>query len=281
MTISVLILTFNEECNIAECIGSVSWADEILVVDSGSSDNTVAIAESMGAKVLTRKFDNFANQRNFGLEAGKPRNPWVLHLDADERVRPELAAELRQVAKENPRKSYRVASRVYFCGSWLKRSGMYPSYQVRFGHSDHLFFKMVGHGQRETVPPSDVETLQHDLDHFTFSKGLYAWFEKHNRYSSDEAAHHFGIRKRLNWSDLWKHGLERRRFLKQLFFRIPFRPQARFLYLYVFRLGFLDGRVGLQYAQLLSMYERMIDLKMAELSGNKSSEAPSIGQNSS
>lgn len=275
MSVSVLILTFNEEQNLPQCIDSVRWADEILIVDSGSTDNTIAIAESMGAKVLTRAFDNFANQRNFGLEVGKPRNPWVLHLDADERVRPELATELQTIAKENPKKAYRVASRVYFCGSWLKRSGMYPSYQVRFGRSDHLFFKMVGHGQRETVPLSDVATLQHDLDHFTFSKGLHAWLEKHNRYSSDEAEHHSGASKRLNWNSFWKGGLERRRFLKQLFFKLPFRPQIRFLYLYVYRMGFLDGRAGLQYAQLLTMYERMIDLKMAELAGNKEPTPPS------
>jgi hypothetical protein len=182
-----------------------------------------------------------------------------LHLDADECVPTELKNELQSIAKENPQLVYRVASRIFFQGTWIKRSSMYPCYQVRFGRSDHLRFRLVGHGQRETVPASEIATLKHDLDHFSFSKGIADWIEKHNRYSSDEARQTLEDRgSKLIWRQLISSDpTTRRREFKRLANRFPFRPTLRFLYVYFGCLGFLDGSAGFQYAQLMAMYERV------------------------
>ena len=187
--ISVLILTLNEAQNLPRCLESVAWSDDVLVVDSFSTDRTVELARSRGARVLQNRFEDFARQRNFGLREGKLKHDWVLHLDADEVVTPELQAELQALANRAEHDAYRVASKMMFQGRWLKRSGMYPSYQVRFGRRDRLKFQQVGHGQRESLATGSVGTLREPLLHHSFSKGLADWIERHNRYSTAEAAH--------------------------------------------------------------------------------------------
>jgi glycosyltransferase involved in cell wall biosynthesis len=268
MSISVLILTLNEEENLPRCLDSVAWADDVLVVDSFSADRTVEVAESMGARVLQRSFDNFAGQRNFGLLEGGLRYDWVLHLDADEVVPPELRDELLAIVEHGDKDAYRVPSKMMLHGKWLRRAGMYPTYQVRFGRKESLSFVQVGHGQREALPPERIGTLENALVHYSFSKGLDDWFEKHNRYSTAEAVQALKEARDggIDWSGLASgDGTRRRRALKSLAARMPFRPSLRFLYMYVFRLGFLDGAAGYTYCRLLAMYERMTVLKMKEL----------------
>ncbi len=158
--ISVLVLTLSEEVNIADCLDSVAWADDVLVPDSGSEDRTVEIARSKGARVLYRDFDDFASQRNYGLEEGELRHDWVLHLDADERVTPALREALRDRAECGEHRAYRVPSKLMFQGQWLKHAGMYPTYQVRFGRREALTFTQVGHGQRGALPADQVGTLR-------------------------------------------------------------------------------------------------------------------------
>lgn len=266
MNVSVLILTYNEEDNLPRCLDSVSWCDDILVIDSGSTDQTVEIAKARGAKVLERPFDNFADQRNFGLDSGELKHPWVFHLDADECVRDDLREEILSIAQSNPDKAYRVASRTYFRGAWIKRSSMYPCYQVRFGKQGHLRFKMVGHGQREILPADEVAALTHDLDHYSFSKGIDNWIEKHNRYSSDEAKEVIaGQDIPITWKNIiGKDSILRRRELKRLASRLPFKPLLRFVYIFFFRFGFMDGIAGFEYAKMLAMYEQMTVLKISE-----------------
>ena len=266
--VSVLVLTYNEEDNLPRCLASVAWADDVLVLDSFSTDRTVEIARAHGARVLQRAFDTFADQRNFGIDEGRLRHDWVLHLDADEVVPDALRDELVQTARsggEHP--AYRVASRMMFQGRWLRYAGMYPAYQVRFGHRDRLRFHQVGHGQRESLPADEVGTLRHDLEHYSFSKGLHEWFAKHNRYSTDEAA--LALRQQadaVDWAALAAPDrTRRRRALKALAARMPMRPSLRFLYMYVLRRGFLDGRAGLTYCRLLSTYEAMTVAKEREL----------------
>ena len=265
--ISVLVLTYNEEDNLPRCLESVAWADDVLVVDSFSTDRTVEIAQARGARVLQRAFDTFAGQRNFGIDQGDLRHDWVLHLDADEVVPTALRDELLDVVRAGGKPAYRVASRMMFQGKWLRHAGMYPAYQVRFGRRDRLRFKQVGHGQREDLPPEDVGMLEHDLEHYSFSKGLHEWFAKHNRYSSDEAAE--ALRQSgdaVDWAALAAPDrTRRRRALKALAARMPMRPSLRFVYMYVLRRGFLDGRAGLSYCRLLSTYEAMTVAKEREL----------------
>lgn len=266
--ISIVILTYNEAINIERCLRSVAWSDDILVVDSGSTDDTCKLAEQMGARLLHRPFDNFANQRNYALDHGHLKYKWVLHIDADEVVSPDLQQELLAIAKnEQELVGYRVPSRLMLLGQWLKHSGMYPTYQVRFGKRDGLRFNMVGHGQREMLALDQVGTLKGDLIHNNFSHGISEWFTKHARYAKDEAATAVQNRGTHHWRDILHASdtVERRRVLKGLSHSLPLRPLARFIYIYFLRMGFLDGRGGLRYALLIAVYQWAIDMNILEL----------------
>ncbi|MCS3824334.1 glycosyltransferase family 2 protein [Salinibacter ruber] len=278
--ISVLILTLNEEVNIAECLDSVGWADDVLVLDSGSEDRTVEIAEAEGARVMHRPFDNFASQRNYGLQEGGLEYDWVLHLDADERVTPELRSELEREARRDARGAYRVPSKLMFQGRWLKHAGMYPTYQIRFGRCDALTFTQVGHGQRGDLSAEQVGTLDEPLLHYAFSKGIADWVQRHNRYSTDEAVHALAAEgKSTDWTALvWGDSQARRRALKDLSYRLPCRPLLRFFYVYLWRMGFLDGRPGFDYAVLLSFYEYLIGLKRRERTRGEESQGQEGGK---
>jgi len=276
--ISVLILTLNEEINIGDCLDSVAWADDVLVLDSGSDDRTVETAETKGARVMCRPFDDFASQRNYGLQEGNLRHDWVLHLDADERVSPELRRELQREARRHAHDAFRVPSKLMFQGRWLKHAGMYPTYQVRFGRRDALRFTQVGHGQRGNLSAEQVGTLDEPLLHYAFSKGVADWVDRHNRYSTDEAKHASESKAdSVDWSALVSGDPQaRRRALKDLSYRLPFRPLLRFLYVYVWELGVLDGRPGFDYAVLLSFYEYLIGLKRREQARTEDADAKNV-----
>lgn len=267
--ISVLILTLDEERNIARCMRALDWCDDIVVLDSFSSDATRETAGELGARVFERRFDNFAAQRNHALDNIDFRHPWVLHLDADEVVTPELRDEMARAVAGNACQAYKLPSKLIFQGKWLRFAGMYPCYQVRLGHRDHLRFEQVGHGQRESLPVEQVGTLQNPYLHYSFSKGMADWIERHNRYSTDEArlAIAGGAFHPRGWWEILilKDKTERRRALKARAARLPLRPTLRFLYMYVLKLGILDGRAGFTYCRLLAMYEYWTVLKMREL----------------
>ena len=266
--ISILILTLNEEQNLPACLEAVKWSDDILVVDSFSSDRTVEIAKVAGARVLQRPFDDFARQRNFGLIEGGLKHDWVLHLDADEIVSCDLRAEALTATRTTDKDAFRVASQMMFQGRWLKHAGLYPSYQVRLGRRDKLSFTQVGHGQREMLPPDRVGTLRAPLVHYSFAKGLHDWVEKHNRYSTAEATHFLARSPGapIDWTGLLRGDPTRRqRALKDIAGRLPCRPFLRFLYMFVVRAGILDGMAGFHYCRLLTIYEYLTMLKMREL----------------
>ncbi len=267
--ISIVILTFNEALNIQRCLDSVKWSDDIVLMDSGSTDATVQIAENFGARILTRKFDTFANQRNYAMQAGNFRNPWVLHLDADEVVTDALRHEMQSIVESNSNEFpvYRVPAKIIFMNKWLKHAGMYPSYQVRFGRSEDLRFLDHGHGQRETQSTDQVGTLMAPLDHYNFSKGMNDWFSRHLRYAKAEAEQSFTEQSAsIKLADLIStNSTQRRRALKMLSSRMPFRPTLRFIYVYLFRGGFLDGRAGFDYALMMAIYQHFIDINQREI----------------
>lgn len=271
LPISVVILTFNEASNLPRCLASVAWCDDILVVDSGSTDATVAIAKAAGVRVLQRSFDNFASQRNFALENGNLKHEWILHLDADEEVSAELLAAMCAVTRlPTPKDGYRVPARIIFMGRWLKHAGMYPCYQVRFGHRDRLRFKQVGHGQREMLEPDQLDTLNADLIHHNFSKGVSDWFIRHARYAQDEAQFAYLDNQPIRLRPLFQRDpVELRRAMKRLAMKMPFRPLLRFVYVYLFKRGFLDGMIGLHYALMMMIYEYMISLNLREIEQNQ------------
>jgi glycosyltransferase involved in cell wall biosynthesis len=278
MNVSILILTYNEELNIAKCLDSLAWCDDIVVIDSGSTDQTIAIAERAGARILTRNFDDFAGQRNFGLEHGKFRHAWVLHLDADEVVTPEFQVALSRLVPTDGIDAYFIPSKTMLFDTWLKHAGMWPTYQVRLGHRDRLRFIQVGHGQREDLPLDQTAKFDEPYLHYSFSHGLKSWLQKHIRYADDEATEL--VKARLGeatkvadqeFSTL-DRDVEKRRRMKMAANRLPLmlRPIARFFYVYVLRRGFLDGRLGLLYSFMLAIYEGMITILAYEKLRQKS-----------
>ena len=261
---SVLILTLNEEQNLPDCIASVKWCDDIVVLDSLSTDRTVELAKATGVRLYQRRFDDFASQRNFALDQVPFKHPWVFHLDADERFTEPLRRECETAIAADQRSGFLVPSKLMFMDKWLRWSGMYPVYQMRLMKVGEIRFIQKGHGQREADAKRGVGTLREPYLHYNFSKGLDDWREKHDRYSTKEAEES-GQRQdhSIRWGDLMRSDpVARRRALKQLSMRLPCRPMLRFLYMYVLRLGFLDGRPGLVYCRLLAKYEAMIVTKM-------------------
>ncbi len=269
MSISILLLTFNEERNLPACLKAIDWCDDIVVLDSFSTDRTVEIAKKSGAHVYQRQFDDFAGQRNFALANYEFRHEWVFHLDADEIITDALRAEMKRTIDNAKVDAFRIPSKMIMFGKWLRFSGMYPSYQVRLGRTDVLRFKQVGHGQREDMDANQVGTLKNPYLHYSFSKGFDDWFNKHNHYSTQEALDGLKIleKKGIDWGGLLSIGVptRRRRALKDVSVRLPFRPLLRFLYLFILRCGFFDGLAGFTYCLLMSIYEYMIVLKMKEL----------------
>ena len=261
--ISVLILTLNEEANIAACLDSVAWADDVLVLDSGSEDRTVAMAKARGARVVHRPFDSFAGQRNYGLQEGGLQNDWVLHLDADERVTPALYKELVSVTGSPQYDAYRVPSKLIFRGQWLKHAGMYPTYQIRFGHRNALSFVQVGHGQRGQLPARRIGTLNEPLLHYAFSKGIADWFARHNRYSTDEAQHALQQQEgAIDWKGLVRGMPSASGAPKGPLVQIPASPVTA-VFVHVRRkAGLPRWRPGFDYCLMMALYEYMIGLKV-------------------
>lgn len=267
MDVSILILTYNEEKALPSCLDALRWCEDIVVLDSGSRDQTIQIAQSCGARVLVRPFDTFADQRNFGLENGAFKHEWVLHLDADEIVTEEFAACLKRLSPPDHLDGYFVPAKQILFGKWIRFAGMYPTYQVRLGRSNRQRFVQVGHGQREASSPDHLAYFPEPYLHYGFERGMQHWLKKHIRYASDEAtlivnspnlppALDGKAKGRVKW----------RRLAKRVSLLLPpwTRPFARFFYIYFLRFGFLDGRAGLVYALMLSVYEGMIAIFVYE-----------------
>ncbi len=267
--VSILVLTRNEEQDLPGCLESVKWSDDVHVYDSFSTDKTLEIARASGARVTQRTFDNYSAQRNWGLANIPFKHPWVFSIDADERMTPELVREV-QCAVQHPGQNaaFRVRRRDFFMGRWLKHVQATP-YYIRLFRPGKMHYKRLVHSY--IMVSGEVGLVPGYLDHFPFSKGLAPWLDRHNKYSTFEAEQHMLDRaasvKFSFWKALFERDPQQRRFhQKGLFHRFKGRSFIRFLYLYVFRLGFLDGRPGLTYAVLQSIYEYMIVLKIRELS---------------
>jgi hypothetical protein len=267
MGLSVLILTLNEELNLPKCLASVSWSDDIVVLDSFSTDRTVEIAKAAGARVLHRRFDNWSCHQNWAVRSIEFKHPWVYYSDADECVTPELAGELLSIAGSGAGGpvAYRVRFKNIFMGRWIRHSSLYPTWVLRFFRPDKV------HWERLVNPVAVVDgpegRLQGHFEHYSFNKGLAEWFAKHNLYSSDEARELIRtVAGTMDWQGLISQDpAQRRKAMKSLAYRMPLRPVLVFSYLYFFRLGLLDGVPGLTYCRLRAMFEYMVDLKVKEL----------------
>jgi len=267
MTISIFIQTLNEEKNLPACLDSVAWSDDIHVLDSLSTDGTERICRERGVHFHQRKYDGRGPHQNWAMEHIPWKHPWVFYLDADEHMTPQLRGEIEAIARDpgETRVAFWCGRRNFFRGRWLRFS-MPPGHIMRFFRPPTIRFERLAN----PVPIVDgpVGYLRHHFLHYNFSKGLGEWFERHNRYSTYEAAETVKALKDqpLRPLNLFSADpMTRRLELKNLSFRMPLRPVLKFLYMYLARGGFLDGGPGLTYCTLQAIYEHQIVLKVREL----------------
>ena len=271
--LSVLVLTKDEAQDLPGCLRSVSWSDDVHVFDSFSADDTAGVARALGAQVTQRAFDGYAAQRNAALTGLAFKHPWLLILDADERVPAASAEAMARFAANAPEgvDACRVRRRDFFLGTWLARAQISP-YYIRLVRPGRV------HYEREINEVLKVDGTVHELDapfdHYPFSKGLHHWLDKHNRYSSMEARHIVQARLEgtpfsLRQAFLARDFSERRFHQKELFYRLPARPLLKWLYIVLARRAFLDGHAGMTYAFLQTIYEYMIVVKTAELESRR------------
>jgi len=278
--ISALILTKNEAQTITAALDSLTWCDDVVVVDAASSDGTAELAARRGARVVQPP--SWGLQAPFGGDEARYRNwaihqlpfhhAWVLVLDADERVEATaVLAMLDAIRSGGPAVAYQIQRRDFFQGTWLRHVQATPRY-IR------LFRPNCVRYRRRIHPVLEVDgclgQLDGYLDHEPFSKGIGDWVIRHNTYSSLEAEEILNGQRQADsasnaWNDLAgalrsRELPQRRVHQKRLFYRLPARPLLKFLLLYGAKGGFLDGRAGFTYALLSAYYEFLIVIKVQE-----------------
>lgn len=231
--ISVIIIAKNQEDHIVPCLESVSWADDIVIVDSGSTDRTRERARSFTDRVFTIDWPGFGAAKNYALD--QARGDWVLSLDTDERVPAALREEILSVIQNpGPFAGYRVPRKNYFGGRWIKRLGWYPDYILRlFRRDEGRFRERAVH--EEVLVNGPVGNLQTPLDHYSY-ESVSDYIARQDRYA------------RLAAQEMLREGR------RPLAGELAWRPLGHFFKLYVLRLGFLEGRLGYTLALLGSLY---------------------------
>lgn len=265
--VSVIVPVKNEMANIERCLGSLQWADQVFVVDSQSTDGTIEKAIEMGTEVIQFHFNGtYPKKKNWALENLAFRNKWVLIVDADEVVTPELHAEIAEAIQKPEYDGYYINFRYHFLGRWIRHCGYYPVWVMR------LFRHRLGRYEKMPVCPGaetgDNEAHEHvvlrgragylrnEMLHYPYPD-ISTWLEKHNRYSSWEAEHYERFRSGDCGETEQFIGSQQRykRMLKRLYLRLPVRFVFRFFYSYVWKGGFLDGRPGFILCMLLTFYD--------------------------
>lgn len=271
--VSAMIFTLDEELHLPGCLASLAWCDDVIVVDSGSRDRTAAMARDGGARLFEHPFTGFGDQRNWALANTAPKNSWVLILDADERVTPELVEELKALAAKAPVEAaaYRVRRRFHMWGRWLRHSSLYPSWVVRLVRVGRVKYVNRGHAETQVVEGATLD-LSNDLIDENL-KGIDEWFERQNRYSTKDAEHELQIQASAQaWGGLFSvDPLVRRVALKGIAMRLPGRPVLYFIYSYLLRGGFLDGRDGLVFCTMRSLYQAMVVAKKHDMRKRRAS----------
>jgi glycosyltransferase involved in cell wall biosynthesis len=268
--VTVAVLTLNEEANIARCLASVGWADQVIVVDSGSTDGTVKLADSLGATVAEQPWLGFSGQREFALRLPAVRHDWVYFVDADEWVSPQLAAEIADRMRAPGCAAYVHRLRLVFQGTWIRHCGWYGgSWVVRLVDRRYSRFDGSLVGERACIN-GPVARLVNDIVDEDL-KGLASWLHKHVGYAeleqrrrgvpltARERVRRFRVRDRTDTRPL------SRVILKDLVFPLtPAKPLALFCYMYVVRLGVLDGAAGLRFCFFHAWYQAAVEGMGAE-----------------
>jgi glycosyltransferase involved in cell wall biosynthesis len=262
--VAAVVLTYNEERNLPDCLASLAgWVDELFVVDSGSTDRTLEIARDGMAVVVQHPFEHYGAQRNWAIDSLPITAPWTLHVDADERVTPELRDAIIAALSGNAADvaGYLVSRRTMFMGRWIRHGGHYPAWHLRLVRTgagrceDRLY-------DQHFYVSGPVQKLQGDLID-TLTPDVATFTGRHLRWAALEAAEHESppdaagrIRGRLDTAN----AIERRRWLRDWYARLPLfvRPTLYFLYRYLVRLGFLDGRAGLVFHVLQGFWFRFL-----------------------
>jgi glycosyltransferase involved in cell wall biosynthesis len=281
--VSVVIPTRNEERNLALTLSSVTdWASEVFVFDSFSDDRTLEIASGFKVEIVQRVFDDFATHKNWALDNLPFQNQWILFLDADERLTSELRDEIsRVVSRDGDPNGYYVARKNYFMRQWIRHAGMYPDWQLRlFRHGTCRYEDRLVH--EHMLVDGTTAFLKNPLEHHDF-KGLERWFDRHNRYTSMEASEirrvlHRDRAGRISGS-LWSRGPERTRIVKEFAYRyLPCRAVFVFIWMYLIRGGFLDGRIGFRYCVLKAFVDYQTSVKLLELQAESYGPVREIAQ---
>jgi glycosyltransferase involved in cell wall biosynthesis len=272
--VSVIVPIKNEAGNLPRCLQSVRWADEVFVVDSQSTDRSIEIAQEHGAQVVQFQFDGtWPKKKNWALENLPFRNEWIFILDADEVLPPAAEQEFaRAISGAGESAGYWINRRFMFMGKWLRHS-YYPNWNLRlFRHSLGRYEKLTEADTRSgdnevhehVIVQGPTGRLRCEMDHYAFPT-VEVFIEKHNRYSNWEARVSADQKLSGSAARISSGEVGRRRKLKQFSQRLPFRPLLRFLYIYVWQKGFLDGREGYYFARLHAVYEFLSVAKTYEL----------------
>ncbi len=268
--VTTMIFTLNEELNLPACLDSLQWCDDVIVVDSFSTDRTEVICRERHVRFFQNTFGGFGTQRNWALDNTSPKHEWILILDADERVTPELVGELSQtVASSAPNvAAYRVRRRFYLWGRWLRNSSLYPTWVVRLVHRSRVRYVDRGHGETQEVS-GEIEALKADLIDEN-AKGVVDWFERQVRYARKDAAYELECEaKAARYADvLAGDPLARRAALKRIAYRAPGRAPLYFLYSYLLRGGFKDGKDGLIFCTMRALYQQMVTVNKYDIRRN-------------
>jgi len=249
LPISLVVVTKNEEKNIERCLRSVPFASDILVLDSGSHDRTVEIAKKLGARVFEQHWLGFGAQKNKAAELAN--YDWILSLDADEALSPELVQEIEQKARElKDQVAYRFPRKSFYLGRWILHGGWYPDFQVRLYHRKHS--RWSEESIHEKIISSSLQSMNNPIEHFVF-RDIYHHIETNNRYSTIQAENHFTRKQRF------------------YFWRLFLKPIVKFFECYFVKLGFLDGWPGFFIAvgAAYSVFIRWAKVKELEMKNSK------------
>lgn len=268
--LTVVVLTMNEEKNIAKCINSIiDLAERVVVVDSGSTDNTIEVAKGLGADVYHHDFENYARQFNWGLDNTGIKTKWVLRLDADEVITPELAEEMAremEAHKNDSVNGMQLKLKQCFLGRWLKHGGAYPFIKLM------LFKNVIGRIEDRKMDEHTILSsgttimLKNDALHYDF-KDISFYIHKHNWYAIREAQDYISKNMEKGVANLEEGNMKTHRKQKVLYYRAPkfLRPFILFFYFYFIKLGFLDGKEGFIYNVLENFWYRfLVDVKIYE-----------------
>jgi glycosyltransferase involved in cell wall biosynthesis len=277
--LAIVVLTSNEALNLRDCLDSVrGWAAELFVVDSGSTDGTLDIARQAGASVATHPFETHARQWQWALDTLAIRSPWVLALDADQRVTPDLrdavVAALALPPAADPIVGYFVNRRQVFRGRWIRHGGYYPKFLLKLVRRDAVVVDDEDWVDHHFRVRGRTDRLSGDLIEDNRNEARIAeWVAKHNRYARLQAAEELDrLRTGPRRGRFFGNPDERTTWRKDVWLRMPLyvRPTAYFVYRYVLRLGFLDGKQGFIFHVLQAFWYRLlVDINREELARDR------------